>query len=574
MITLDENYWNKFSQKMNQNQTNKNSEIENSEIENLVKGYAQDLTQGAAFGQAPHLAGVNNELANLPKKVYRAKTWEDIGRLYKDLGKDYVRAREQFKKENKEFDEEHPYTSLGANIVGGALTGGVLSSIGKSVLKSAIPRAMAEGGVYGLGYGASNTEGKAFDPVGSAMGTIGGVVGGAALGGLGNLAKKMFLSKNTGKVGEMITPAGIHEDTINNIVTDPKVAEAVANGNIGKKVGTYSNVVADSLTNLKNTVSNLKTQAYDGISGETKINLDKTIDDITKKIKGVKKTLGSDTKSKNIVKEADAILQDIKKTAKKRNEIDLSALKNYKDRIYRLQESAFETLPTGKQKRLVSQEVVDMLDNAYSSLSGAEKKHSPQLKFANEFYSDMSKAEKELADVKLYDEDTIAKSAARLGNETSGNTFRLAEKKVKDILSKYDSTKGLSDELFTNMKKLQVAKNIKPDSNYGVLQTPIKMAKNILTGGNREQKMQSFAQAVKDGKITKAMLDQEINKGKIAVAPFIDYYLALSKVPQANLGSALVNKVLPKNTNQILERYVLPRLTIRNILDRYYNKEQ
>ena len=35
---------------------------------------------------------------------------------------------------------------------------------------------MAEGGVYGLSYGASNTEGKAFDPVGSAIGAAGGAI--------------------------------------------------------------------------------------------------------------------------------------------------------------------------------------------------------------------------------------------------------------------------------------------------------------------------------------------------------------------------------------------------------------
>lgn len=544
------------------------------EVENLAKGYAQQLVQGAAWGQAPHLAGVNNELANLPKKVYSIKNWEDAGRLYKDLGKDYVKSREQFKKESKEFEEEHPYTSLGANIIGGSLTGGALSSGLKSVVRTAIPRAMAEGGIYGLGFGGSNTEGKAFDPVGSAIGAAGGAVGGAALGGLGKLARKIFLSKNTGKVGEMITPAGIHEDTMNNIVTDSKVAEAVANGNIGKKVGTYTNDVQNSLTNLKNTISNLEKQAYDGISGETKINLSDTVNNISKEVKGIKKNIGSDTKSKSILKETEAILQDMKKASKKGKEIELGRLKNLKDRINRLKNSAFETDVTGKQKRLVSEDVVNMLDNAYSSLAQAEKSHSPQLKFANEFYSDMKSVGKELADLKLYDEDTAAKSATRLGRDLSGNTFKLAEERVKKLLGKYESTKGLGDELFTNMKKLQVAQNIKPDSNYGVLQTPLKIAKNILTGGNREQKMQTFAQAVKDGKITKNMLDQEINKGRIAVAPFIDYYLALSKVPQANLGSALVNKVLPKNTNQILERYVLPRTTIKEILDRYYNKEQ
>ena len=124
-------------------------------------------------------------------------------------------------------------------------------------------------------------------------------------------------------------------------------------------------------------------------------------------------------------------------------------------------------------------------------------------------------------------------------------------------------------------KKLKIfLANIKPDSNYGVIQTPVKILKNILTGGNREQKMQAFAQAVKDGKITKEMLDKEIQKGRIAVAPFINYYLGLAQVPQANMVSNVVSQILPKNTKSALERYILPRTTIKALLNKYYNKEQ
>ena len=83
------------------------------------------------------------------------------------------------------------------------------------------------------------------------------------------------------------------------------------------------------------------------------------------------------------------------------NKVSLDKLKNLKDRIHRLKNSAYKTEPTGDKKRLVSQETIDMLDNIYSSLVNAEKGHSPQLKFANEFYSDMKNVGKELADLVL-----------------------------------------------------------------------------------------------------------------------------------------------------------------------------
>ena len=748
------------------------------EIENLAKGYAQDLTQGALFGQAPHLSGVTNELANLPKKVYGVKNWEDTKRLYRDLGKDYVRSREQFKQENKAFDEEHPYSSFGANVVGGLLTGGALSSVGKSVLKTAIPRATTEGGIYGLGYGASNTEGKAFDPMGSAIGTASGAVGGAVLGGLGQLAKKLFLSKNTGRVGDYIRPEGTQEHSMQHILNDKEVAREVAKGGIGKRMSEFTGKAQRSFDNARNTIDNAIKQAYEGIDDKTQIGVDR--DYIQNIINKVEKNVGSDKESQKILREAKLILQDMPQKSRTResflqksengqgyvlpngdvvnpikdkgyleserrlnnrlieksqkelsrleklikdnpdiewgkypndamaqakeikesidyyktfnntiedilnerkkmlvqksengkgyvlpngkvvplgdeaylkselkvnkklleeskseiarlekaveeakklypdidlskypdsilfqldrerkgkeylelfndtiegilntsenvgNKIELGKLKNLKDRIYRLKNSAYKTEPTGDTKRLVSQDVVDMLDNMYSSLSNAEKKHSPQLKYANEFYSDMKKLNEEVAKINpkgLYGEEKVAKASARQNKDVSGNVFQLAEENVRKILDKYPQVKNI-DKFLTNLKKVQVSSNIKPDENYATSFTIRKIIDHFIKGGSRDQRMQMFAEAVRDGKITQDMLNQEFRKARNIpiLTDIINYHLAANKVPSINNLSNIISRT--SKANPYLERYILPRATIKEIMQKYYNNRE
>lgn len=783
------------------NKSNIANDILNSDLADKIKGYAEQAANGFLAGQAPHIVGAVQEYGNLRNKIDNL----DYKGLVKDFGKTYLKGRENTKKELNEFREENPYSSTAAEILGGIGSGGAVSSMAKSVLKKAILRAMAEGSLYGGLYGASNTEGKGFDLLGATIGTIAGGAGGAALGTLGKLAKKALLSNRKDKVITSLTPNGVPQNIMENIVEDKNVAKAVAGGDIGKKVKDYSKLIEEKTPELLEKIQTLKNEAYNGIDDKTIIDLGKTkgVESIEKAINKVEQNIGSDTESQKILNGAKSVLEDIKKSVQNQpttrkqmkggilkdyetvtddilqnpdrqveivkiprqeitnanyeeelgkvfsifdtapngrkmivnyaddiiadvpsgakgeiisdliniknpelqnaaihqirnmqqlfykaqkisqhadqkgrkgiksvsryatpfellnskgkpelykakftvrefedgrkvvspeilelnkgkdyglysmntygtnknataglgasklqsswnspqhsgtisigdladfvnthdNKIELGKLKNLKDRIYRLKNSAYKTELTGDKKRLASPEAIEMLDNIYNSLAQAEKEHSPQLKQANEFFSDMKQAKQEMAKLKLLN-DNAAKNVAKYGRDNMGGAFEIAEKKVKSILGKHANTKGLADDLFSAYKQEQAANALKPISSDNVFQTPIKILKNIATGGNREQKMQTFAQAVLDGKITKEMLNKEMRKGRIGVAPLINYYLALSKVPQANLASAAINKVLPKNSKQLLESVIIPRLTIRNILDRYYNKEQ
>lgn len=157
---------------------------EESNIGDKTLGFARSLTQGYTAGQAPHLAGVTNELANLPKKYKSVSSIDDIKRFYKDLGKDYVKGREQFKTEYKDFADKNKALSTIGEILGGIGTGSGLLK-GLTVSSKPVLNLMAKGGLEGAGfgglYGASNTEGKAVDLQKAAIGSLIGAAGGAAI---------------------------------------------------------------------------------------------------------------------------------------------------------------------------------------------------------------------------------------------------------------------------------------------------------------------------------------------------------------------------------------------------------
>ena len=200
-----------------------------------VLGTSRALTQGASIGQAPQLAGVTNELANLPKKVYGAKTIDDLIGLYKDTGKDYVKGREQFKKEYKDFEDKNKGLALGGELVGGLATGGGLlkglSLTGKPLLNT-ILKGGAEGGLLGSLYGGSNVEGKAFDPKSAALGGAIGLGAGALLPlgiegikGLGTLAK--LYGKGVDKVADKTRVFKPITEEVTNPVTKENIVDSI-----------------------------------------------------------------------------------------------------------------------------------------------------------------------------------------------------------------------------------------------------------------------------------------------------------------------------------------------------------
>lgn len=157
--------------------------ITKEDVGDYLKGASQTVSQGLMFGQAPHVSGVLNESLNTPKKIYNAQSLRDLVDVYKGLGKDYVKSREQFKEEQGKFAEENPKTALALEILGSLGSGGGLSFLrgGRSLLRQAL-KGGVEGSAIGSLYGASNTKGQGVDLKGAGLGAILGGGLGSSLG--------------------------------------------------------------------------------------------------------------------------------------------------------------------------------------------------------------------------------------------------------------------------------------------------------------------------------------------------------------------------------------------------------
>ena len=199
-------------------------------------GTSRAITQGASVGQASHLSGITNELANLPQKVYKAKTINDIVNLYKDTGKDYVKGREQFKKEYSDFADKNKGLAMAGEILGGLATGGGAIkgiTLSKKPLLDLIAKSGISGGTLGALYGGSNTEGKGFDlknaGVGAGIGTLAGgalPLGVAGVKGLGTLAK--LYNKGVDEVAKKTVPFQKITTETDNVLNAIKQAENTA----------------------------------------------------------------------------------------------------------------------------------------------------------------------------------------------------------------------------------------------------------------------------------------------------------------------------------------------------------
>lgn len=155
------------------------------------RGLGQDLTaqavQGATFGLGDE--GMAALAAGLSAKD-RLGTQEGV--TLENLGKDYGSALDYERGAEKKFQQEHPAEALGANLVGGLITGGAgastkagtsianslrTGSAGARLAKNAALGAVS-GGAYGFGSGEGDAENRLK---GAGEGAIAGGVTGAAI---------------------------------------------------------------------------------------------------------------------------------------------------------------------------------------------------------------------------------------------------------------------------------------------------------------------------------------------------------------------------------------------------------
>jgi len=149
-----------------------------------VKGTARQVGQGATFGFADEIeAGARRVLPLSPS----------------DHGKSYEDIRNGIRDDNQQFTQDHPYVAIGANVAGGALTGGALLKAAKSApviaralnASGLVPKAeatatmgqrigagMKAGGAAGALSGAGVADELSDVPMSAGLGGLGGVAAG------------------------------------------------------------------------------------------------------------------------------------------------------------------------------------------------------------------------------------------------------------------------------------------------------------------------------------------------------------------------------------------------------------
>lgn len=189
-----------FEEYTTEENTNPFQDITAKDVGDYSKGVAQHVSQGAMWGQAPHVAGVLNEAWNTPSRLYHA---DSLRSMWKDIGKDYVKGREKAKEDLEEFEKTNPKTALASEILGGLGGGGwsLIRGLGKGALRQ-ILKGGIEGSVGGGLYGMSNTKGKGVDVKGAGIGSVLG----AGIGGVGGVGLPIAV-KGVGKVAHGVGDA-------------------------------------------------------------------------------------------------------------------------------------------------------------------------------------------------------------------------------------------------------------------------------------------------------------------------------------------------------------------------------
>lgn len=157
-----------------------------STTEKLIGG-ARSFLEGQTFGFADE---IGRSIAAVPASI---KTGEPYGDVYSDM-------RDIYQRQQKEFERQHPKTSLGLNIAGGLLTTipGAKAAMGTKFarmnpVKTAITSGIATGAIGGTGYAPTIEDIPSYAGLGAAGGAVlapVGYYGGKLIGKAGGALKR------------------------------------------------------------------------------------------------------------------------------------------------------------------------------------------------------------------------------------------------------------------------------------------------------------------------------------------------------------------------------------------------
>ena len=463
-------------------------------------GVSRGLTQGASFGQAPHLAGITNELANLPKKYKSISSINDIKKLYQNIGKDYVKGREQFKTEYEDWADKNKGLAIGSELVGGLATAGGTGLLkGLSFAKKPIINTLTKGGLEGatLGslYNASNTEGKGVDlgkaGIGALLGLGAGalmplgVEGASKIGTLARLYNKTVDSaanklapaqfiKNpikqattvaeeklpaTQKLDILKNPRNIEDNFVHSRVQDylpeqnfvidymkkdENVLKELASGkDVGRRFNEYGEQAVNKLKDIKPAIKKAENEAYTkaGITDDYMVDGRQFFDDIDSAINRFKQNPGTYAADENI---GDKFMENVlDELTKNDGKISFGKLKRFTSDVNKKKIQVGKDLAKGKGSS--EYQLWSDFSQAISKVKNADSK----LKGPNQMYSEISNAIEEFqanTGLNLDKPKGFAKNVfASARDRADGGVYEQALEDLMSVLNKYEGTKILGD---------------------------------------------------------------------------------------------------------------------------------
>ena len=260
----------------------------------VALGAGRAIGDTVTFGQAPHLAGAGQAYGGIWYNLLHGKN------PLKDIKKDYVEGREQYKKEQDKFKTLHPALNTTGEVIGALATVPAGSGVSKlpaiakllknaGTLKKGALAGAGWGGTYGFGQGLSNTEGKAFDLQKALSSGLTGTIAGGTIGGaiplsimgvkggiraISNIPQKL----KTGIQGDVIqytVPNGVQTKAYKKLAQNPEIQKEAIRGDIGMRSQEFQDKAAEKTIGFVPELFEKVSKDYEALPKDIFISFDK-----------------------------------------------------------------------------------------------------------------------------------------------------------------------------------------------------------------------------------------------------------------------------------------------------------
>ena len=568
-----------------------------------LEGTGRAVGNIATFGQGSHLAGVGEGVGSMfynvaqpiKKSIYNLSQFKNPLKPLKEIKNafdddyttEYKEGREEFKKDQKKFEELHPVLNTIGETTGALATipvGGAVAKVptiakllkGAGAVKKGALAGASWGASEGFGHGLSNTEGEGADIEKALTNAgIGGVAGGTigtALplafmglkGGINTIAKIPSKLK-TGYKGDTIqytVPNGVQTKAYKKLAENPEIQKEALRGDIGMRSQEFQDKAAEKTIGFVPELFEKVSKDYESLPKDIFISFDE-------KNTGSKllKTIDNfrfDTKfmpNKKVEKEARTLINDILKVTKKENNENGITRENLQRAMNTAWEKSQKAFKNGDNA------VGKLYNDIYNALREARATNKAVEK-ASSRYHDIQQVKERLENAlqvkfkKGANHRQVATKLIQEGRNRVGTQFDEALNFANDTLSKYTDMPNVK-ELKTAIDLAQVSYDFRPPeadkllnkvpSQKGIMNKIFNMAFDF----SPQEKAKLLAKNLKEGTITKEDILGKfdvINAGKFSTG--LNRFLQSQKVfgSKINPIAALMRR---KSQNTPLPTFLL-----------------